>query len=204
MPLPVVLYTIPQVFVNLYQLTPLRRRMRAKGLSERVVAEHAGIARSTVRAVAARASTVELKSLASVAEATGSAVVVMFVPEVWQADCSTVAVSYKVLRDGDASWKIHFMDLVDEFRRSLDPSLLLLPPPTGLRPELRALLAGIVLTLAQEADMDAPPWARKRHELPRPWFVSETESLKAMALLESPLAFRRNGIFVTNNFLSRA
>jgi hypothetical protein len=36
------------------------------------------------------------------------------------------------------------------------------------------------------------------------WFVSETNSLKASALLESPLAFRASNIFVHANFLVRA
>lgn len=40
--------------------------------------------------------------------------------------------------------------------------------------------------------------------LPEPWFVAGVENLKATALVESPLPFRRNNIFVLGNFLSRA
>jgi hypothetical protein len=40
--------------------------------------------------------------------------------------------------------------------------------------------------------------------LPRPWFVAGVENLKATALVESPLPFRRNNVFVLGNFLSRA
>jgi hypothetical protein len=36
-----------------------------------------------------------------------------------------------------------------------------------------------------------------------PWFVSGMESLKAIALVESPLPFRLRKIFVLENFLSR-
>jgi hypothetical protein len=42
------------------------------------------------------------------------------------------------------------------------------------------------------------------HALSEPWFVSGMENLKASALLESPLPFRRNNVFVLGNFLSRA
>ena len=52
--------------------------------------------------------------------------------------------------------------------------------------------------------MDAPAWAAGCHFLPEPWFVSGVESLKATALVEAPLAFRRNNVFVLGNFMSRA
>jgi hypothetical protein len=37
----------------------------------------------------------------------------------------------------------------------------------------------------------------------RAWFVSGMENLKAIALVESPLPFRRRKVFVLENFLSR-
>jgi len=55
-----------------------------------------------------------------------------------------------------------------------------------------------------ELGVESPPWAMRSYYLPEPWFVSEVESLKAMAIQESPLFFRRNNIFVLDNFLSRA
>jgi hypothetical protein len=154
--------------------------------------------------VVAGSSRLELASAVAAAAALNLETSLLVGPRDTCSECSTVAVAYKVLRDGHDTWKIHFMDLVDEFRRGLDPKLLLLPPPAALPLELRALLAGIVVTLADEVQMAAPNWTRKRWTLPRPWFVSGSESLKAMALLESPLAFRRYNIFVTSNFLSRA
>lgn len=186
------------------QMTPLREHLRRRRWSERVAASLAGVSRSTWRSLAAGTGNIELQSAASAASALDLGLVLLMLPGETRSECSTVAASYCVLRDGPASWKVHFMDLVDEFRRSLDPSLLLLPPPRELANELRALLAGIVVTLAEEAGIAPPRWAERRNVLPRPWFVAETESLKAMALLESPLAFRRHNIFVMNNFLSRA
>jgi hypothetical protein len=40
--------------------------------------------------------------------------------------------------------------------------------------------------------------------LPAPWFVAGVENLKASALVESPVQFRRNNVFVLGNFLARA
>jgi hypothetical protein len=62
----------------------------------------------------------------------------------------------------------------------------------------------MVVQLSQEAGVDPPPWALRDHFLDRPWFVAEMDSLRAMALVESPLAFRRNHIFVLGNLLARA
>ncbi|RIL10041.1 MAG: hypothetical protein DCC75_05205, partial [Proteobacteria bacterium] len=117
---------------------------------------------------------------------------------------STIAVAMKVQQAGFESWKLHFMELVDEFRRTLDARLILLPPPKDLEARLTALLASIVRTLCFEAKMDTPEWAARRYFLESPWFVSGIEALKASALLESPMAFRTNNIFVQDNFLSRA
>ena len=49
-----------------------------------------------------------------------------------------------------------------------------------------------------------PKWAQSMTALNKPWFVSGMESLKASALLESPLGFRAKNIFVHENFLERA
>jgi len=129
---------------------------------------------------------------------------VLLCPAECQSDLSTVGVGYQVIHDGSLSWKIHFFNFVDEFRRTLDPRLILLPPSTALELKLRALLASIVWMLCEEVQMDAPSWAQKRYDLPQPWFVSEIESLKASALVESPVYFRQNNIFVLSNFLERA
>ena len=85
---------------------------------------------------------------------------------------STQAVAYRVLNQGFESWKIHFMNFVDEFRRTLDPQLLLLAPPKELDMRLKALLASTVLSLCTESGIDAPSWARKMYYLDEPWFVS--------------------------------
>jgi hypothetical protein len=110
----------------------------------------------------------------------------------------------KIERDGFATWKIQLMDFVDEFRRTLDTRLILLPPPSSLDKRLKALLASTVTQLCLETGIPSPGWARKSYFLPKPWFLSEMNSLKASAIIESPIAFRRNNLFVQRNFLQRA
>ena len=66
------------------------------------------------------------------------------------------------------------------------------------------MIQGIVETLACEAGLPFPDWVTEAVYLDEPWFPSDMQSLKATALLESPLAFRRRNIFVLDNFLQRA
>lgn len=185
-------------------LIPWSKLLKTLDLSEVRAAERAGISRLTWRKLTHGHGNVELQSLLRAVHALGRDLEVLAVPQESNGEVSTVSVGYQVLRDGEDSWKIHYMNFVDEFRRTLDPRLILLPPPRELSKKMTALLASIVFALCEEAGMSIPTWARKRFDLPKPWFVSGMQSLKASALLESPMAFRRNGIFVNANFLERA
>lgn len=106
-------------------------------------------------------------------------------------------------REGE-HWLVPLMDFVDAFRRHPDQQAVAEPMAPGADPRLDALLAAVVESLCAEAGLDAPSWVDEVGPSPRPWFVSGLESLKAIALAESPLPFRRRRIFVLENFLSRA
>ena len=178
--------------------------VRERGLSERAITEFTGLARGTVRSVLRLEDKITLRSLFKLTKYLGLDVTVLVGSSSGLPEFSIVATAIKIERDGFESWKIHLMDFVDEFRRSLDPRLILLPPPSSFDPRLKALLASVVPYLCQETGISSPQWTQKRHFLETPWFPSGMQSLKAMAILESPLAFRRNNIFVHENFLSRA
>lgn len=179
----------------------MRKRKR---ISEESLSQDARLSRSTLRHIEARRPNIRLESVASAAHALNLGLTVLASPLECQSELSTVGVGYRVIQDGSQLWKVHFFNLVDEFRRTLDPRLFLLPPPSRLEFRLKALLASIVWMLCEEVGMDAPDWAKKRYFLEKPWFVSETESLKAVAVVESPVYFRQNNIFVLGNFLERA
>ncbi len=105
---------------------------------------------------------------------------------------------------GVTDW-VPFFDAVDEVRRSRRFDALKRLYSRSRRTRERALLLNATAcSLAAELG-DAPPWwAVRPLVLPEPWFVSGMENLKASALIESPLPFRRNNVFVLGNFLSRA
>jgi hypothetical protein len=109
-----------------------------------------------------------------------------------------------LLSTKDNLWKIHFFNLVDDYNRTKDISLFLDEPDAASDERLKALISSIVCTLCENDNIKPPAWAFKCQWLKKPWFVSGIEDLKAMAILESPIYFRRNNIWVLENFLSRA
>jgi hypothetical protein len=191
--------------IKAYQIFfPIKAICRLKKLSEREISLFADVSRHCFRQVASGVTSITVKSACRVANYLGREVFLMAVPgDSVQSEYCSLACYYKVERDGFDSWKIHFMDFIDQFRKSMDPRLILLPPPPSFNKELTALLASIVCQLCQEIEMEAPAWAGKLYFLNKPWFVAGTESLKAAALVESPLSFRRNNIFVLDNFTAR-
>jgi hypothetical protein len=68
-----------------------------------------------------------------------------------------------------------------------------------------AYLAAVAEHLALRFGLTIPPWSDEPQRfLTQPFFAGGLESLKAILLVESPLAFRRRHIFVSANALSRA
>ncbi|MBI1860374.1 MAG: hypothetical protein HYR96_05595 [Deltaproteobacteria bacterium] len=168
------------------------------------MAAKAQISRLTLRAAESVGTNCTIQSLEAICRGLGRQSVFLAVPEEQcGAESSVIAVSVKILLGGFESWPLHLMEMVDDFRKSLDPRLILLPPHREVDPRIAALLGSTVLALCQEAGVEPPDWALPTRFLPGPWFVSETDSLKAMAILESPWAFRRNNIYVLENFLKR-
>ena len=67
-----------------------------------------------------------------------------------------------------------------------------------------AYLAAVAEHLALRFRLPVPPWVDEPHRfLVEPFFAGGLETLKAVLLAESPLAFRRRQIFVSANALSR-
>lgn len=114
--------------------------------------------------------------------------------------------AYQAMRKvtGGEDWRLAFMNFVDGFRRRPSRSLVR-KDPRDLRPhsKMYALLQSICIELCRERGIPAEGWLAKRAFLSKPWFVSGMKNLYAMALKESPVAFRKNNIFVLSNFLSR-
>src|SRR6266511_3801604 len=86
------------------------------------------------------------------------------------------------IKDDPMNWSVHLMDFVDDFRYYRDQRMIEEPFELEIKP---------------------PEWILAVPAPRDPWFVSGMESLKAIALVESPLPFRLRKIFVLENFLSR-
>lgn len=67
-----------------------------------------------------------------------------------------------------------------------------------------AYLGALAEHLAAVHDLKRPTWATDSGRfLDNFWFVSETAGFRALAVAESPAAFRRRGIFVAEGALQR-
>lgn len=98
-------------------------------------------------------------------------------------------------------WQVPFMDFVDEVRRKKNGARLTPLVPDNER--FDALIASSLEYLCNESGCTAPDWVYDISACKEPWFVAGVESLKAIAIVESPVWFRRRKIFVLENFLSR-
>jgi hypothetical protein len=76
--------------------------------------------------------------------------------------------------------------------------------PTRIDPIHDAYLAAVAEHLALRFGLSVPQWVEEPSRfLTKPFFAGGLENLKAILLVESPLAFRRRQIFVSANALSR-
>ena len=178
--------------------------MKKRGISERSLEERSGLSRFAIRSALAGSTGTTLKTLSRLSRAFGLKLDVVTSPKSGHMEYSSLLTSQKILTDGFESWKIHIANWVDEFRRTLDPYLVLHAPVAQSDFRIKALMASIVRELCDETYLDYPDWSQKTYFLEKPWFLSEVESLKAFSILESPLNFRRNNIYVQSNFLQRA
>lgn len=174
------------------------------GIPERQFAEQAGLSRSNLRKLESGSTDIRLESLRLLAKELGRKLDISLSPNTpVDPSQSVLYASLLIEQDGFDSWKIHLMNFVDGFRRNYDLRLFVLPPLKTVDKRIYALIASVVLQLCDEVGSQAPPWAKESHYLDKPWFVSEMQSLKASALLESTWHYRKNNIFVLENFLLR-
>jgi hypothetical protein len=107
----------------------------------------------------------------------------------------------RIEKDRD-HWMIHLMDFADDFRYYKNAAAIL-QPFRNSDEKIDALLASVVEYLCSELHIQIPEWVSHILPVQNPWFVSGIENLKAIALVKSPLHFRKRKIFVMENFLQR-
>ncbi len=97
---------------------------------------------------------------------------------------------------------VYLMDFVQDFERQKNADMIQEPIADDHKP-LDALLASTVEAMCLKHDIPLPLWIYKIKPLKEPYFVSGIENLKAITLVESPIAFRKRNVFVLKNFLDR-
>ncbi|MCL2075929.1 MAG: hypothetical protein FWH15_05740 [Betaproteobacteria bacterium] len=115
-----------------------------------------------------------------------------------------------VLADGLAHGDVDafLREFLDEFYMEQDcqkrESMLIDEPQLCDNDRHNAYLAAVAEHLALRYRLNAPDWVRSPARfLKQPFFPCGLESLKAVLLMESPVAFRRRMIFVAANPLYR-
>jgi hypothetical protein len=77
------------------------------------------------------------------------------------------------------------------------------PRPTGDQ-RYDAYLAALAEHFAVTQGLPVPAWAnRPERFLDRFWFVSEVPGFRGLAIVQSPAAFRRRGVFISEGALQR-
>jgi hypothetical protein len=111
------------------------------------------------------------------------------------------------VRDGE-DFRFATREFLDEFE--LLPRIDLMQRAIAERPELTgtgpfdAYLAGLAEHLAATRGLERPAWAvMPERFLDRFWFLSDVPGFRALAIAQSPAAFRRRGIFIARGALQR-
>lgn len=188
-------------------MEPLRARRIERRLSQRALAERAGVSFRTIQLLETGRHDWRISTLNKVSRALG-------LPErslergvrkaLGRIVDGVADVSERISLEGPDSWPGHLFNFVDAFRRQPKLELVAQPPDSELALRQACLLASTVETLCGQAGLAAPGWCSGVGPLPEPWFVSGVESLKALALVHSPVHFRKRNLFVLDNFLDRA
>lgn len=180
---------------------------KKRGFSQRALAARATVSFRGVQLLEQPAHNWRISTVEQVAEALGMPRqgVELAVEHFLRTPVDSIRdISLRMVLDGFDSWKTHLFDFVDALRSSQDDALVREGPVTELDIRLQALCASATEALCCELSLTPPAWRAGIPPLTAPWFVAGIENLKAMALVESPAWFRARGIFVLDNFLSRA
>ena len=103
---------------------------------------------------------------------------------------------------GESTLRNEIFQFVDDFR--LEKNVTPIEAEIGLVDYVDFLFAATAHQLCIEMGLRTPSWLHKPLSLSEPYFFSQLEGLKLLALRDSPGPFRARNIFVQKNFLDRA
>ena len=99
-------------------------------------------------------------------------------------------------------WKPALAELIAHLIRTKCCSDFEVPPQCD--PKHLALFAATLNYYSKRLNIYCPAWAARAVPVKdEPWFPAGLVSMRAAAVLESPIEFRRNNVFVTKEFFQR-
>ena len=121
----------------------------------------------------------------------------------------TLAALSRVLRDAaEATRQLWVQEFLEEYRwepREARAALIAERPVPCGDARYDALLGALAEHVAFHDGLPVPSWAQQPDRfLKRWWFPVDLPSVKADAIVHSPAAFRRRGIFIGEHALDRA
>ncbi|PSK98802.1 hypothetical protein CLV63_10426 [Murinocardiopsis flavida] len=120
----------------------------------------------------------------------------------------------RMLRDGEPLkdvWRFTVIQLLDAYESRLSSEgvenaaalFTDAPSPTGDR-RVDAAFAALAEHLARRDGWKVPRWATSADRVTVDWwFVTDLRGMHPLALRESPLSFRKRGVFITSGALER-
>jgi transcriptional regulator with XRE-family HTH domain len=184
----------------------IKRAREVRAVSQRNLAKRSGISFRTMQLLESGRWDPKISTLRRVVEALGypAEIVEDRLRQITESDPDSVPIFTERLSREEDAWKIWLFNFVDRLRAKPEARLIDGPPSPSASERIRALTAATVESLCREIGRTPPDWCRGVPSLKEPWFPAEIENLKASALVESPIDFRKRNIFVLGNFLERA
>lgn len=177
-----------------------------RNVSQRSLASLANIAFRSVQLAESGAHNSTIKTLKKIATALGypQNCFEKYLAQFFQQPPESVYISsLSMLTAKPKDCTNYFFNFIDAARKKHDPTYWTAPPCVDLATKWKALFASGAETLCDELDLEYPEWCGSIFPLTTPLFPAGLESLKASALVESPIHFRKRNIFVLDNFLQR-
>lgn len=177
------------------------------GISQRKLAELADVSFRTIQLVESEAQhNVEIDTLERVFRALGYAENEFknYTKHFCDSHPDSLRSLSRRISYNDAEWKLELFNFVDEFRNKKDFRLIEQAPVSTCDLKYQALFASVAESLCDEIKIPVPRWTEIIMPLGKPWFLAGVENLKPMAIVESPIHFKKRNIFVLENFLTRA
>ncbi len=184
----------------------LKKRRTQQGISQRNLAKRAKISYKSLQLIESEQHNPTVTTLEEIARALGYPAdsLTRRIHSLFDEPIDSIRIASVIIVDrGENVWKTALFNCVDGFRRNPDPAVIQTPPHPDTTGRIKALLASTVEALCDKQEIPVPWWCSAIPALKDPWFVAGIENLKPMALVESPVSFRKRNIFVLSNFLER-